>query len=144
MAAVRQQFEQELQHFSQSLQALTMARNKFGECIEDIKSIRSPENEANQILVPASASLYIPGKIHGDKFMVDIGTGYFVDKSADEAIAFYEKKITKLNKEAVQIQNIIKEKTQSSMAVEAQIRKIAVDRSEGLIKDQEQKNTKAK
>lgn len=121
-----------------------MARNKFGECIEDIKLITSPQNEANQILVPASASLYIPGKIDGDKFMVDIGTGYFVDKSADEAIAFYEKKIKKLNKEAVQIQSIIKEKTQSSLAVEAQIRKIAVDRSEGLIKEQEQKNTNSK
>ena len=58
--------------------------------------------------------------------MVDIGTGYYVEKNAEEAVAFYKKKIEKLDRESVQIQNIIKEKTQSSMAIESQIRQAAI------------------
>lgn len=134
---MKQQFDQELQHFSQSLQALTMARSKFAECVEDIKAISSPDNVNQKILVPASASLYLPGKVvDNKKFMVDIGTGYYVDKSADEAIAFYEKKLANLNKESVQIQNIIKEKSQYSLAIEDKIRQASISRHEELAKQQ--------
>ncbi|CCF60821.1 hypothetical protein KAFR_0L02100 [Kazachstania africana CBS 2517] len=125
--AVKQQFDQELQHFSQSLQALVVAKNKFIECIADVKSISKPENNEQPLLIPASASLYISGTIKDNsKFMVDIGTGYYVEKNAEEAVAFYQKKVDKLNQESIQIQNIIKEKSQSSMAIENQIRQTAI------------------
>lgn len=131
MAAVKQQFDQELNHFSQSFQALIVAKNKFTECIDDIKSISNTENEDQKLLIPASASLYIPGKIKDNKkFMVDIGTGYYVEKDAKDAIDFYQKKIEKLNKESVQIQNIIKDKSQSSTAIESQIRQAAIKQHE--------------
>lgn len=112
-----------------------MARSKFAECIDDIKSVSSPENADQKLLVPASASLYLPGTVlDNNKFMVDVGTGYYVDKTADEAIAFYEKKVAKLNKEAVQIQNIIKEKSQYSLAIEDKIRQASLSRHEEMAK----------
>ncbi|QLQ81787.1 hypothetical protein HG537_0G00410 [Torulaspora globosa] len=142
LSAVKQQFDQELQHFTQSLQALNMARSKFTECIQDIKSLSSPENTQQKLLVPASASLYLPGTVaDNNKFMVDIGTGYYVDKTAEEAIVFYEKKVTKLNKEALQIQNIIKEKSQYSLAIEEKIRQASLNRHQELAKQQEAAGT---
>ncbi|QID81429.1 subunit of tubulin prefoldin [Saccharomyces pastorianus] len=141
--AVKQQFDQELQHFTQSLQALTMAKGKFTECIDDIKTVSQAGNEGQKLLVPASASLYIPGKIvDNKKFMVDIGTGYYVEKSAEAAIAFYQKKVDKLNKESVQIQDIIKEKTQYSLSIEAQIRQAAIRQHEAMSKQQQQQQKK--
>lgn len=141
LAAVKQQIDQEFQHFNQSLQALTLAKNKFQDCIDDIKSISAPENKHQQIMVPASASLYIPGKItENKKFIVDIGTGYYVEKTDKEAISFYEQKIQKLNKESVQIQNIIKEKTTASLAIEAHIRQIAASQHEERVRQQSQQN----
>ncbi|CAI4676902.1 CDA_G0039530.mRNA.1.CDS.1 [Saccharomyces cerevisiae] len=141
--AVKQQFDQELQHFTQSLQALTMAKSKFTECIDDIKTVSQAGNEGQKLLVPASASLYIPGKIvDNKKFMVDIGTGYYVEKSAEAAIAFYQKKVDKLNKESVQIQDIIKEKTQYSLSIEAQIRQAAIRQHEAMSKQQQQQQKK--
>ena len=127
LQAVKQQFDQELNHFTQSLQALIVAKNKFSECVNDVTTISSEENKSQKLLIPASASLYIPGQIKDNQmFMVDIGTGYYVEKNAEEAVAFYKKKIEKLDRESVQIQNIIKEKTQSSMAIESQIRQAAI------------------
>lgn len=132
LAVVKQQLDQEIQHFSQSLQALNMAKTKFTECIEDVKQVSSiSESKKQPILVPGSSSLYIPGEIVESKsFMVDIGTGYYVEKTDEEAIAFYQKKIDKLNTESVQIQNIIKEKSQTSLLLENQIRQAAFTRHE--------------
>lgn len=136
LQAVKQQFDQELNHFTQSLQALIVAKNKFSECVNDIKTISSDENKDQRLLIPASASLYIPGQIKDNrKFMVDVGTGYYVEKDAKDAIAFYEKKIEKLDRESVQIQNIIKDKTQSSMAIESQIRQAAIKQHEASKKN---------
>ena len=64
--------------------------------------------------------------------MVDVGTGYYVDKSAEEAIEFYQKKVEKLNKESIQIQDIIKEKNQSSIAIENQLRVAAIKQHEQM------------
>ncbi|AET41441.1 Gim5p Ecym_8153 [Eremothecium cymbalariae DBVPG len=141
LAQVKEQFDQELQHFTQSLQALSMARNKFKECITNIQVVSQPSNKTASLLVPLSGSLYVPGKvIDNDNFMVDIGTGYYVDKTAKEAIQFYQNKVDKLNKESKQIEDIIKEKTQSSLAIENQIRKAAIRRHEEMAKQkQEQK-----
>ncbi|SCU83119.1 LANO_0B08372g1_1 [Lachancea nothofagi CBS 11611] len=127
LSMVKQQFDQELQHFSQSLQALNVARNKFRECKDDIASVSKLENQKQELLVPLSGSLYVKGHMKDtQKFMVDIGTGYYVEKSDLEATEFYDKKIAKLNQESVQIQNIIKEKSQSSMAIEGHIRQAAI------------------
>ncbi|SCU93921.1 LAMI_0E16072g1_1 [Lachancea mirantina] len=139
LAVVKQQIDQELQHFTQSLQALNMARGKFKECIDDIVSVSKPENNSQSIFVPLSGSLYVKGRIKDNsKFMVDVGTGYYVDKSAEEAKAFYNAKIEKLNKESVQIQAIIKEKSQSSVAIENQLRLAAIKRHEEQAKQQQQ------
>lgn len=125
--------DQQLQHFSQSLHALNVARSKFKECIEDIKTVSRDDNSGQSLLVPLSGSLYVSGKIHDNKkFMVDVGTGYYVDKSAEEAIQFYQKKVDKLSKESVQIQDIIKEKNLSSLAIENQLRLAAVRQQEQI------------
>ncbi|AMD21509.1 HER231Cp [Eremothecium sinecaudum] len=127
LAQVKQQFDQELQHFHQSLQALNMARNKFRDCISHIKLVSQPENENQELLVPLSASLYAKGKVvDHDKFMVDVGTGYYVEKNAKDAIEFYQKKVEQLTTESGQIQKIIEEKTQSSIAIENLIRSAAI------------------
>lgn len=110
-----------------------VAKSKFAECILDIKSISKDENKDQPLLVPASASLYIPGTIKDNKkFMVDIGTGYYIEKEAPEAIIFYQKKIDKLTQESTQIQNIMKEKSQSSMAIETQIRQLASQQQQAI------------
>ncbi|SCU86185.1 LADA_0D12860g1_1 [Lachancea dasiensis] len=144
LTMVKQQFDQELQHFSQSLQALNVARNKFRECKEDIESVSKLEDQKQEILVPLSASLYVKGRVKdAQKFTVDVGTGYYVEKSAKDAIEFYDKKIAKLNQESVQIQNIIKEKSQSALAIEGHIRQAAIKLHEQNAQAQAGKPTSA-
>ncbi|CCH60427.1 hypothetical protein TBLA_0C06320 [Henningerozyma blattae CBS 6284] len=131
LVAVKRQFDQELDHFNQSLQALNIASNKFTECIEDIKQVSKKENDGQQILIPASSSLYIPGKIvNNQSFMVDVGTGYYIEKNREEAITFYQAKVDKLKKESIQLQDIIKEKAQVVLMLEQRLRQLALQRRE--------------
>ncbi|KAL6939153.1 subunit of tubulin prefoldin [Hanseniaspora osmophila] len=127
LSLVKQQLEQEVQHFTQSLQSLNIVKDKFNDCIDDIKMISGSEMENTPLLVPLSNSLYVPGKVRdSQKFLVDIGTGYFVEKTSAEALLFYQKKIDKLNKESVQITNIVKEKQTAALSIDSRIRQVAM------------------
>jgi len=59
---------------------LKQAQNRFADCIESCKAIDT-SNKDKTILVPLTSSLYVPGKLADvEKVVVDIGTGYYVEK----------------------------------------------------------------
>ncbi|XP_020271173.1 uncharacterized protein LOC109846359 [Asparagus officinalis] len=48
-------------------------------------------------LVPLTASLYVPGTLDdADRVLVDVGTGYFIEKTMDEGKNYCERKINLL------------------------------------------------
>lgn len=61
-----------------------------------------------EILVPLTSSVYAPGKLaQPDQVLVDIGTGYYVTKSAAEAITYYKGKMNYLKEQLDQLQKNI-------------------------------------
>ena len=45
-------------------------------------------------MVPMTSSLYVPGKLkETDTLLIDVGTGYFVEKTRKEAIDYFQRKI---------------------------------------------------
>lgn len=59
---------------------LKQAQNRFADCIESCKAVDA-SNKDKTILVPLTSSLYVPGKLANvEKVIVDIGTGYYVEK----------------------------------------------------------------
>ena len=64
-----------------------------------------------EIFVPLTGSLYVAGRlIAQEKVLVDIGTGYYVNKSIDDARDYFEKKIQFISKQMEQLQPVIKQK----------------------------------
>jgi prefoldin alpha subunit len=85
-----------LTKYTQSLEALT-----------DLK--KSSSGEA--MLVPLTGSMYVPGKITNvDKVMVELGTGYFVEKKTDAAIVLIKGKLSYLQKNIDQLAQVIVQK----------------------------------
>lgn len=108
---IRNSTEQEIQHFTQSLQALQTAQSKLQDCVNTIDNMQS--SKGGELLVPMTASLYLPGKIvEKDKFMVDIGTGYFVEKDAESARKVYAKKLAKLGEDSKKLKEILVQKNE--------------------------------
>jgi prefoldin alpha subunit len=86
-------YRSELEHLSQSFTQLRQARLKFLDCIKSISESGKSEYEGRSeelvetniagkpILVPLTPSLYVQGTLkNAGKVLVDIGTGYFVEK----------------------------------------------------------------
>ncbi|KZS90052.1 Prefoldin alpha subunit [Sistotremastrum niveocremeum HHB9708] len=93
LADVRRQLEEELKHLTNSFAQLNQAKAKFKACIENVNEVKK-ENANKTILVPLTNSLYVPGKVvKPDSVIVDVGTGYYVEKTRVEALTHYRRKV---------------------------------------------------
>ena len=112
---IRKQLDQELEYMTNSHMQLRQAKAKFLSCMESIKATFKPANDGKRILVPLTSSLYVPANVHTnpDKVIVDIGTGYFVEKKADDAIKVYTKKVGFLETNLGDLERIINAKGQN-------------------------------
>ncbi|KAI8916149.1 Prefoldin, partial [Gorgonomyces haynaldii] len=100
LQAIRQQLDQEIQALTQSFAQLKQAQTKFLTSNDALKRLDSTQKEG---LIPLTNSLYVQATLK-DQIMVDVGTGYFVDKSLKDAQEFYKRKsdFLKTNLETLQ------------------------------------------
>ncbi|RPA77957.1 Prefoldin alpha subunit, partial [Ascobolus immersus RN42] len=123
LSAVKQQLDEELEHLTNSFAKLRAAQTRFRECIRAIKNGVNPEMADKTILIPLTTSLYVPGKLADtEKVLVDVGTGYYVEKKTADAIKFYTKKIDALNSNLQDLEKIIAQKGQNVKIVEEVLR----------------------
>ncbi|XP_070758870.1 prefoldin subunit 5 isoform X1 [Enoplosus armatus] len=62
--------------------------------------------------------MYVPGSLHDvDNVLVDVGTGYYVEKKVEDSKAFFKRKIDFLTKQIEKIQPALQEKHAMKQAV---------------------------
>merc|ERR1719216_741922 len=89
----KNQMDQDLQFYQESLQNLKHAQTRFQESQESITRCSATDKD-KEILVPLTGSMYVPGKLsEPEKVIVDIGTGYYVEKDLDSAKEYFSKKV---------------------------------------------------
>ncbi|KAH8829743.1 Prefoldin alpha subunit [Flagelloscypha sp. PMI_526] len=123
---VRRQLEEELNHLTNSLVQLRTAQTKFEACADNIKEI-DPKKKDNTILVPLTNSLYVPGKLTDpEHVIVDVGTGYFIQKTRPQAIKYYTDKafFVKSNVEKLD-ESITKKRENLTMLVQVLQQRVA-------------------
>merc|ERR1712129_423230 len=60
--------------------------------------------EGTPMLVPITSSLYVPGETAPlDTVLIDVGTGYYIEKSGTEAQAFLDRKIHLITGQAIKV-----------------------------------------
>ncbi|KAG5438289.1 hypothetical protein PCANB_002777 [Pneumocystis canis] len=116
---IRKQIQLELNHFTNSYSKLKQAQFKFQECKNTVNLLMKQENDHKEILVPLTSSLYVSGFLFSnqEKVLVDIGTGYYVEKTIEGAIKFYEERIKYLDinlRDLEVVNEIIQEKIKNS------------------------------
>ncbi|GAB6030644.1 hypothetical protein CHUAL_007500 [Chamberlinius hualienensis] len=113
----KQQLDQEIELFSNSLQQLKIAQTKFqesGECLEKI----TPANEGKEILVPLTGSMYVPGFLGNvSNVLIDVGTGYFAEKGVDSAKDYFKRKMKFVTEQMDMIQSKAQEKVRERESV---------------------------
>jgi len=117
LSQIRQQVDNDLTVFQESLQALKMAQQKFvdsKECLERL----TPECDGKDILVPLTTSMYVPGVITDCKSVIlDIGTGYYAEKDVDDSKEYFKRKVEFVTEQMERIQALAIEKTRLRDAV---------------------------
>ncbi|ETS61050.1 hypothetical protein PaG_04988 [Moesziomyces aphidis] len=104
---VKKQLETEVQHLTSSFGQLKAAQAKFRSCIDSVATIK-PENKDKTTLIPLTSSLYVPGKLSDlENVIVDVGTGYYVEKSTSDATKMYQEKVEFLTKNLEQLQETV-------------------------------------
>lgn len=137
----KNQMDQDLQFYQESLQNLKHAQTRFQESQESIARC-SAEDKDKEILVPLTGSMYVPGKLsEPEKVIVDIGTGYYVEKDLDSSKEYFSKKVKYVTEQMEKVQAIGNEKNK--------VREMVMDIMESKLQQQfaaqqQQKDASAK
>uniref|UniRef100_A0A182V9P7 Prefoldin, alpha subunit n=2 Tax=Anopheles merus TaxID=30066 RepID=A0A182V9P7_ANOME len=93
LTQLKNQLDQELSIFQESLNTIKMARSKYSASKEALEQFKGDWNE-KQILVPLTGSMYVPGTIKdANNVIIEIGTGYYVENDLDSAKEFFKRRI---------------------------------------------------
>jgi prefoldin alpha subunit len=66
-----------------------------------------------------TSSLYVPGTLAStETVLVDVGTGFYVEKTTEQAKKFYETKVEELGKNVKDLETIVQGKNQNLRLIE--------------------------
>ncbi|NXY84656.1 PFD5 protein, partial [Alcedo cyanopectus] len=112
------QLDQEVEFLSSSIAQLKVVQTKYVEA-KDCLNVLNKGNEG-KILIPlpvptfpdsSHPQMYVPGKLSDvECVLIDVGTGYYVEKKADDAREFFKRKIDFLTKQMEKIQPALQDK----------------------------------
>lgn len=79
----------------------------------------NPGQAGKTLLVPLTTSLYVPAVLSDlEHVLVDVGTGYYVEKKTEDAITFYKGKVDTIGKSLTDLEAVINQKQGNLRMVE--------------------------
>ncbi|KAH7366476.1 hypothetical protein KP509_18G080100 [Ceratopteris richardii] len=123
---VKEQVDSEVSLLQDSIANIRTAASRFESAYKSVNNI-SAYTPGQTLLVPLTASLYVPGTIANvDKLLIDIGTGYYVEKTMDATKEYCERKLNFLKANHDKLLMVAAEKSniadQVSMVMQAKIK----------------------
>ncbi|KAI1909866.1 subunit of tubulin prefoldin [Ophidiomyces ophidiicola] len=129
LQSLQSQLNSEIEHLAVSHAKLRSAQSKFRECIRSMNDTLARNNssifkvEENRILVPLTNSLYVRGHLAGkEKVILDIGTGFYVEKSIAKATLFYDGKVEALHGNLRDLEKVLQGKSTNIRIIEDVLR----------------------
>ncbi|KAI5855627.1 Prefoldin subunit-domain-containing protein [Tricharina praecox] len=131
LAQVKKQLDDELEHLTTSFTKLRQAQTRFKECIISVKTGVNDSCAGKTLLIPLTTSLYVPGELSSTSHvMVDVGTGYYVEKTTTDAVKFYAAKVDVLSKSLIELEKVVAQKGQNVRVVEEVIRRRVMEQQQ--------------
>lgn len=113
------QTDAEIDTLVESYKDLQDAKQKFKESLDSIKIQRELPDDKS-IMVPLTGSMYVPGHISNTKeFLLDIGTQYLVEKDADGAIDYFERKMKFIDVQLAKFSELLQTRLQAKQQATA-------------------------
>ncbi|KAH7026438.1 Prefoldin [Microdochium trichocladiopsis] len=127
LSQVKKQLDEEIEHLTSSFTQLHAAQAKFRECLRCVGAPKQGASPALQndksVLVPLTNSLYVRGTLtNADHVLVDVGTGFYIEKSIASAAQFYEGKVSQVGASLKELEAIVQGKTNNVRLIEDVLR----------------------
>ncbi|CAB1314991.1 unnamed protein product [Coregonus sp. 'balchen'] len=117
LEGLKTQLEQETEFLTSSIGQLKVVQTKYVEA-KDSLSVLNKNNAGKELLVPLTSSMYVPGTLNDvEHVLVDVGTGYYVEKNVNDTKEFFKRKIDFLTKQIEKVQPALQEKHGMKQAV---------------------------
>ncbi|CAN6282681.1 unnamed protein product [Urochloa humidicola] len=96
LKGIKEQTDLEVNLLQDSLTKIRTATNRLESAAAALQDL-SLRPHGKKMLVPLTASLYVPGSLDdAEKVLVDVGTGYFIEKTMAQGKEYCERKINLL------------------------------------------------
>jgi len=120
LTEVSQRMDQELAVLQGCHNELMSVRKKFITAREAVNDMKG--NNGQPLMVPLTGSLYVRGKLSdNEKYIVDIGTNYYVEKNQQEAVEFFDRKLKYVEENMDKVAPQVQQKQNSKMMVEREL-----------------------
>jgi prefoldin alpha subunit len=113
---LKAQLEQEIEIFKGSFSQLKVAYSKFQSSLTSVQTLQNGKASGDaKAMLPITNSLFLKGKVKDScqNVLVDIGTGYLMQKSLPEAAKYFECKVEYVAGQLVKLNDLLVEKTNS-------------------------------
>lgn len=115
LAALKGNFESEVEELRKLCGALGGGLGRFEQALIAVQALG--EDQA-QVLVPVTDALYAPGRLETpDKLMVDVGTGYFINKTREQTLQYLGQKLDTLRDKEQEAQTALLRKEESLQTI---------------------------
>ena len=118
---LQQQVTESYEYISRNLATLKMARNRFNGSKVILDSYTETNND-KQTLIPLTDSLYVPGYLHTNKVLVDLGVGYFAERTPKQAQQYFDRKVKFVQNKIDQLSAKMNEASNSKEQIEGVLR----------------------
>lgn len=123
------ELQKEVEMITSSLSQLTSAVARLTASKENASQIGGM-TEGKELMVPLTSSIYVPGRLADSrKVLIDIGTGFFVEKSPAAAEKHFARRATLLKDEADKTTQLHTQKRQQLEAVSAVLQRKTAEAS---------------
>lgn len=139
LVQLKQRLTQDLQTFLGSYNGLKALEQKFEFGKVLVEQVSARAKVGDEIMLPLSNSLFVPGKLKdNNKFLIELGTGYFSEYDANGAIAFCARKSAFTRDTAEKAQVEMENKRKFIEQVNLEISRKAQTRQDQILKQQKQ------
>jgi len=105
---LKNDMEEEIQQASVQFSQLRSLIERFAGAKAALEVATKPENLGKPMLVPVTGSVFAAGQVSAiDKVLVDIGTGFVVERTPKEADSYYVRKIKMLEETAEKVAQLL-------------------------------------
>uniref|UniRef100_A0A8C6M088 Prefoldin subunit 5 n=1 Tax=Nothobranchius furzeri TaxID=105023 RepID=A0A8C6M088_NOTFU len=110
LEGLKTQLDQEVEFLTSSISQLKVVQAKYVDA-KDSLNVLNQNNKGAFLNHNLTQTMYVPGTLSDvEHVLVDVGTGYYVEKNVEDSKAFFKRKIDFLTKQMEKIQPALQEK----------------------------------